>query len=147
MVCRVNGAQPVMRLKDEMDRLLNNLVEGTLVSGPVPFLRRASFPAVNVWEDERNVFAEAELPGLRMEELEVLVSGQELTIKGRRTDELREGATYHRRERGIGEFSRSITLPIAVDAEKVQATLRDGVLLVTLPKAEAVLLRKIKVQG
>ncbi len=147
MVNKANGTQPVMRLKDEMDRLFSNLVEGTLVSGPVPFLRRTSFPAINVWEDQRHIFAEAELPGLKMEELEVLISGQELTIKGRRGDQPREGMTYHRRERGIGEFSRSVTLPMAVDADKVQAALRDGVLLVTLPKAQEVLPRKIKVQG
>lgn len=147
MVGKTNGTQPTMRLKDEMDRLLNNFVEGTLVNGPVPFLRRPSFPAINVWEDERHLFAEAELPGLKMEELEVLISGQELTIKGRRSDQPREGATFHRRERGIGEFSRSVTLPIAVDADNVQAALRDGVLVVTLPKAQEVLPRKIKVQG
>lgn len=147
MVGKTNGTQPTMRLKDEMDRLLNNFVEGTLVNGPVPFLRRPSFPAINVWEDERHLFAEAELPGLKMEELEVLISGQELTIKGRRSDHPREGATFHRRERGIGEFSRSVTLPIAVDADNVQAALRGGVLVVTLPKAQEVLPRKIKVQG
>jgi HSP20 family protein len=147
MMGRINGTQPVLRLKDEMDRLFNNLVEGALVRGPVPFLRRGGFPAINIWEDDRNLFAEAELPGFKMEELEVLMNGLELTIKGHRTDQPHEGATFHRRERAVGEFTRSITLPLPVETEKVQAALRDGVLTITLPKAQEVLPRKIKVQS
>lgn len=147
MIHRINGTQPVMRLREEMDRLFNDLVGSSLVQGALPMLTRSNFPAVNVWEDERNLFAEAELPGMKMEDLELLISGQELTIKGRRSDESREGLTYHRRERGVGEFARTLTLPLPVSADQVQATLRDGVLRITLPKAQEVLPRKIKVQG
>lgn len=147
MFIRTNGSPPVLRLRDEIDRLFNGLIEGTLSEGPLQFVRRTTFPAVNLWEDGQNVYAEAELPGLRMEEVEVLVSGVELTLRGRRIEASAEGGTYHRRERGVGDFARILTLPVEVDAEKVQATLRDGVLTVTLPKAAAVLPRKIQVRS
>jgi HSP20 family protein len=139
--------EPLTGLRSEMDRLFNEFACGTTAgrcNAPSP---TAGFPPVNVWEDERNLFAEAELPGLTLENIEVLVQGNELTIKGCRPDGETEGATWHRRERGVGEFGRVLRLPVEVNADKVQASLRDGVLTITLPKAESVLPRKIEVKG
>jgi HSP20 family protein len=73
------------------------------------------------------------------------VVGSDLTIRGKRGEEPSEGTAYHRRERGAGEFNRVLRLPIEVDADRVEATLRDGVLLVKLPKAESARPKKIKV--
>jgi HSP20 family protein len=73
------------------------------------------------------------------------VVGNELVIQGRRMDLDEEGVSYHRRERGVGEFKRVLRLPVEVDADKVEATLHDGVLLVKLPKAAAAKPRKIQV--
>ena len=78
---------------------------------------------------------------------DVTVVGGDLTIRGRRGDAPGEGTTYHRRERGAGEFTRVVRLPIDVDADRVEATLKDGVLLVKLPKAESAKPKKIKVSA
>ena len=112
------------------------------------FARRVSvFPALNVWEDGERLFAEAEIPGLKMDDIEVSVVGKQLTIKGVRPTETGDKATYHRRERGNGEFSRTVTLPVEIDAAKVEATLKGGVLTITLPKAETAKPRKITVRS
>jgi len=131
------------RLQKEMNRLFNHL-------GVAPSWRGLSFlyPAINVWEDESSVHAEAELPGLLQDQIEVYVNeGNLLTVQGERR--LGEGpnGTWHRRERGFGKFSRTVTLPADVDAEKVEARLENGVLHITLPKSAAALPRKIAVKS
>jgi HSP20 family protein len=109
--------------------------------------RARAYPAVNVWEDGDNLFAEAELPGLSMDDIEVLVVNSVLTIKGQWEVANDEKATYHRRERVVGEFCRTFTLPVDIDATKVEATLKNGVLTIRLPKSEAVRPRKITVKS
>jgi HSP20 family protein len=76
----------------------------------------------------------------------VQVHGDELTISGQRGDTRGDQATFHRRERGSGRFRRSIGLPIPIDAERVEATLKDGVLTLTLPKSQSAKPRKIDVR-
>ena len=88
----------------------------------------------------------SEIPGVTQEDLEILVVGNELTIKGRRGTAEEEDASYHRRERGTGEFSRTVTLPVDIKAEAVDATLKDGVLTLSLPKADEARPRKITVK-
>jgi HSP20 family protein len=100
---------------------------------------------VNIWQNENDVFAEAEVPGVKGEDLDISVVGNELTIKGNRQPAGDENTAYHRRERGAGAFARVIRLPVDVEADKVQASLRHGVLTLTLPKAEAAKPRKINV--
>ena len=140
-----NGLRPVTAFRDEMDRLFEGFF------GPVgAAVDRAgaparTFPALNVWEQGDNLYAEAELPGLKNEDVEVSVVGNQLTIQGKRSTAADEGAAFHRRERGEGEFTRVVRLPVEINADKVQAAMRDGVLLVTLPKAEASKPRKIQV--
>jgi HSP20 family protein len=146
MVRRRDGLVPLAQLRDEMDRLVSDFF-GTSAAAPA---RRAwrtqSFPALNVWEEGDVIYAEAEVPGLKQEDLEISVVGTDLTIHGRRGGEPREGVSYHRQERGAGEFNRVLRLPDEVDATKVEATLTDGVLLIKLPKAESAKPRKIKVK-
>ncbi|HEX4128430.1 MAG TPA: Hsp20/alpha crystallin family protein [Pirellulales bacterium] len=137
---RGNGFAPLGQLRGEVDRLFEDFFGQ---GGNVGQVR--GFPPVNVWEGEHELFAEAELPGLKNEDLEISVVGNELSIKGRRVDSAQEGTTYHRRERGAGEFVRVLRLPVEIDAERVQANLRDGVLTLTLPKAEKAKPRKINV--
>lgn len=144
-ITRVNGWNPANRLRNEMEQLVSNM----LGPGAMGFPETRVFPAVNVWEDEKNLYAEAEVPGIRFEEIEVFVQGNDLTIKGERKDAANseKQTSYHRRERGAGAFSRTVSLPVSVNAGKVSAALRDGVLLVTLPKADEVLPRRIQVNG
>ena len=108
----------------------------------------AAYPAVNVWEDADAVHVEAELPGLDLKDLEIYVtSGNQLTIKGDRKRNVPEKGVWHREERGFGNFTRTLTLPFQVNADKVEARFDNGVLLVTLPKHEASKPRKIPVKS
>lgn len=103
-------------------------------------------PAMNVCESDTDYTIEAELPGFRMEDVEVSVLGDEVTIKGQRTLTAPEGAVHLRRERRGGAFSRAFTLPEAVEVDKVAASMNDGVLLITLPKSPAIQPRRIAVK-
>lgn len=143
---RISPEFPIARLRDEFDRFFDDFRELPGELG-MRFLGRPGFPAVNLWEDNQNLYAEAEVPGLKMSDLEVFVLNDELTIKGERQEKAEEGTSFHRRERGTGKFSRVIRLPFEVDANRVEATLRDGVLTVKLPKSPAVLPRKIEVKS
>lgn len=139
-----NGSNPVSTLRGEVDRLFGDFF------GPAATSSTASrvFPALNIWERENELFVEAELPGLKSEDVDVSVVGQQLVIKGRRADfEPEAGVAFHRRERGVGEFVRTVDLPVDVDAGRVEAKLADGVLLITMPKAEAAKPRKIQVKS
>jgi HSP20 family protein len=108
----------------------------------------AVFPALNVWEEADQVCVEAELPGLDLKDLEIYVTGgNQLTIKGERKPAAPENGVWHRRERAFGNFVRTLTLPFAVDAEKVDARLENGVLLVKLAKHESARPRKIAVKA
>ncbi len=139
--------EPLYQLRDEMDRLFSNAMSHPTVSNATRFVTGRQFPPINVWEDNESVYAECELPGVKSDELDITVVGNELTIKGRRGEEPPQGMTYHRRERGAGMFARTVELPVEVAGERVQASLRDGVLLITLPKAEAAKPRKVQIQA
>lgn len=106
-----------------------------------------SYPPLNVWEDDDNLYAEAELPGLNLDDLEIYVTGSQLTIKGERRPPEQEGGTWHRQERLYGKFTRVVELPGEVDNDKVRAEFRHGVLSMTLPKSEAVKPRRIEVKA
>lgn len=104
-------------------------------------------PPVNLWEDDNNVYAEVELPGMKEDQLEIFVTeGNVLTIQGERQPAEARGV-WHRRERGFGKFSRTVELPVPVDADRVEARFEAGVLRVTLPKAEAARPKRIPVKG
>jgi len=107
-----------------------------------------NFPPVNVWEDGDNLNFEAELPGLRLNDLEIYVTGNnQLTLKGERKPTVPDKSVRHRQERGFGKFVRTLTLPYPVDADKVDAHFENGVLQVKLAKHESAKPRKITVKG
>lgn len=143
---RLHGLPPLGHFRHEMDRLLNDFL-GQSAGAPEAEPASRNFPAVNVWQRDDEVFVEAEAPGLKSDDFEISVIGSALSIKGRRPDLAPENASYHRRERGVGEFNRVLRLPVEVDGNKVQARLSDGVLLITLPKAEAAKPRRIPVSA
>jgi|SRR5579883_853644 len=107
----------------------------------------APFP-VNVWQDENAVYVEGDLPGVDRATLDVTVTGgDQLSIKAERpVPTVGEGAKWLRQERPVGTFARFLTLPLPVDAEKVEATYTNGVLKVTLPKIQAVKPRTVPVK-
>jgi HSP20 family protein len=130
------------RLFEQMDRLF----------GPIGFDSPQAFPApyppLNVWEDEDNLYIEAELPGLKPEDIDVSVAeGDQLTIAAQRTPNAPEGGAWLRQECGYGRFSRTITLPAEVNAEAVEASSEAGVLTITLPKMEEAKPKKVAVKA
>jgi HSP20 family protein len=137
------GWREFHRLHDEVNRLF-----GRYANDRRDTHAPAGFPALNVWEDADSVYAESELPGMALKDLEILVTGKnQLTIKGTRRPPTAENATWHRQERGFGEFARVITLPVAVDAERVSADFQHGVLTIKMPKSEAAKPRRIPIQA
>jgi HSP20 family protein len=93
-------------------------------------------PALDLYQNNDNVVAIVELPGMRKEDIEISLQDGTLTIGGERKQEVKQQNGAARTERYTGKFRRSITLPSRVDANKVNATYQDGILTVTLPKAE-----------
>lgn len=103
---------------------------------------------VDIREDNENFYIDAEVPGFARENIDVTCEGGILTIKGeRKCEETREGENFHVCERHTGEFTRSFRLPDGIDSEKVDAQLKDGVLMVRIAKAEEVKPRKIEVKA
>lgn len=142
MLARRADRSPLANLQNEVTRLFEDFLED------IPALRpySAGYPAMNCWDDSKSVRIEAELPGMTMNDVEVMVSGNEVTIRGTRKITLPEGVTWDRRERSEGEFSRTITLPFDINADKVEAKLCHGVLCVDLPKAQSSMPRKVQVR-
>jgi len=130
-------------LRDELDSLfelpfLSNVAGQTqLFSGWTP--------ALDLYQSNDNVVAVAELPGMRKEDIEISLHEGMLTISGERSHERDPDEKAERSERYVGKFRRSVTLPARVDASKVNATYKDGILTVTLPKAEEAKPRQIQV--
>jgi len=106
----------------------------------------SAYPALNLWDDGEAFHAEAELAGLGTQDLDLAVAGAELRIRGKRDFQPKEGWTVLRRECPAAEFSRTVTFPAEIQADKVRAELKDGVLRITLPKAPSAKLRKIDVK-
>src|SRR5437763_14227826 len=103
-------------------------------------------PALDLYQNNDNVVAVIELPGMRREDIEISLHDGTLTINGERKSQSSNGEKAERTERYIGKFRRSITLPTRVDANKVSASYRDGILTVTLPKAEEAKPKQIQVK-
>lgn len=131
------------RLKRQMD-LLSEGIFGGASSGPPAGV----FPLMNVTEDKDNYYVRAELPGIKSDELDISVTGDTLSIAGeRRISEEKGDVKYHRREREAGKFSRIVNLPTQIDTSKVDAKCGDGLLTITMPKAETAKQKQIAVKA
>jgi len=142
-----SGSMALWGLRDPMARAFSSWLESPWDFDLAGLKAGAAFPAMNVWQTDAELCAEVEIPGFKLEDIEVLVVANELTIRGERKESHDAEAAYHRKERASGTFTRSVRLPFDVDPSKVEASVRDGVLTVRLPKAEAVKPRKIVVKG
>jgi HSP20 family protein len=130
--------QEMERMRRQLDRMTDGLTMRT-----VP-----AFPALNVWSSADGLLITAELPGVGPDDLDIAIVDKTLTLSGKReAADLPEGARYHRRERGCGQFSRSINLPYRVEQDQVEATFKQGVLTINLPRAEEEKPRRIAVQA
>lgn len=135
-------------LRREVDEAFRSFGMGQLL-GPafIPGIGTGDYPRINLSEDDNGFYVEALVPGLEPQDIELSVMQGTLTLSGERKEPATNQRTWHRRERGMGKFLRTIELPAAVDSEKVSAEYRHGMLAITLPKAEAVKPRKISVRA
>jgi len=135
--------QGLGEIQSEVSRLFDSLVGRPAGLGVV---ERVWAPAMNMYETKDELVVSLELPGVKEKELRVSITNDVLTVKGERSQQQEvKDENYHRLERWFGKFERNIPLPTAVQTDKVQATYRDGVLEIKLPKAEAVKPKEIKI--
>jgi len=132
---------PVHMLRAEVDRLLSGAL-ASVSDGSAPVHGRSP---INIWENDDALSVELEIPGVEADQIEISVVDNELSIKVERPKLEAEEIKYHRRERAAGGFGRVVRLPADVDADRVQAELHNGVLTITLPRAESERPRKIEV--
>jgi HSP20 family protein len=144
LVRGINAVPSIRRTRDTVDRLFDSMLSS--FSPEFSNTDARLFPPVNVWQDEQALYVEAELPGFEMDNIDVTILENRLTISGKREIQWPEQASVLRQERRIGEFSRTFNLPVEIDADKVQANFEHGVLTITLPKAAAAQPRKIEVK-
>jgi HSP20 family protein len=131
-----------------LQRQMNRLFEDFFGRGFTlePFGREAWAPSLDVAETDNAVIVKAEVPGVDPKEVDISLSGDVLTIKGEKKEEKEEkGKSYHRIERSYGSFARSVLLPAAIDAEKVEAKYDKGLLEITMPKKPEARVKTIKV--
>lgn len=116
--------------------------------GEAQSLDAGIYPPINVWVSANEIMVECELAGVKREDIDLSITGETLVIKGSRKAPVDEDqkVRYHRNERFYGEFTRTIVLPEAVDADKIAAAMSDGILTIRLPKAESAMPRKINVK-
>jgi len=137
--------EELISLRDAMNRLFEESFVRPWGSWLTPFTRETL--ALDMYETDDEIVVKASLPGVKPEDVDVTISGNVLTIKGEtKAEEKVEKANYIRQERRYGAFSRSVTLPTDVDVDKATAEFENGVLTLTLPKAEAVKPKVIKVK-
>jgi HSP20 family protein len=115
-------------------------------AGNMPGGDRVWAPAVDMYETKDDLVVTAELPGVNEKDVQLSITGDVLSLRGERTlNQETQQESFHRGERWYGRFERHLSLPISVQADKVKATYRDGVLTITLPKAEEIKPKSIKI--
>ena len=131
-------------LHNEMDDLFDSFFRGL----DKPFAGYKAWPAIDVAEEEDAIIVRAEVPGCKADDIDISVYGSTLTISGEKklSEEKKEKGYYHM-ESSYGNFRRELTLPTDVDQGKVDASCKDGVLSIKLPKAEKTRAVKVKVKG
>lgn len=132
-------------LRNEIDRLFDSPLNA-LTNNSQQFLN-GWLPTIDLYEDQDHLVLKAELPGMKKEDIDISLQGDVLTLSGeRKEEEVFDKAETYRAERFLGRFQRTCTLPISVDARKVDASYKDGILTVTLPKAEEAKPKQIEVK-
>ena len=142
MLVRWTPFTEMNRLSHAMNRLLDSYEEN---AGPTAQVNWS--PAIDVVEDKEHIVLYADLPGLQEKDVDIQIEKDVLTLRGERAIERSADAEHYRRfERVAGAFVRAFTLPPTVDAEKVAASLKDGVLTLTLPKKPEAQPKKISIK-
>jgi HSP20 family protein len=141
-LARWNPIKEVLDLRDDFDRFIDRFFskDFEIWEGQREF-------NVDIYEDADNIVIKAEIPGVNKEDISVSLTDDTVTISGKKTEEKKiEKENYYRKEIRTGSFSRSFTLPCAVDREKVKATYKNGVLEIVLPKSEKEKAKEVKIE-
>jgi len=132
------------RLHNEMDDLFDSFFKGL----DRPFAGYKAWPAIDIAEEDNAILVKAEVPGCKADDIDISVYGNTLTINGeKKHEEEKKEKGYYHVESSYGSFRREIALPTDVDSSKIDAVCKDGVLSITLPKAETAKAVKVKVKG
>jgi len=142
-IVRWDPFREMMARQDRINRLFNQPLSPWQQEEPL----QAWAPAVDIYETEKEIVVKAELPDVKLEDVDIRVENNTLTLTGERRQEKEiKQENYHRVERNYGAFSRTFTMPGTVDAEKIEASYADGVLRITLPKREEARPKQIQVK-
>jgi HSP20 family protein len=126
---------PLSTFQQRMNDLFDDFFRGFPLAGALDERMGAFYPSIDVKEGDKEIVVKAELPGLEEKDIEILLADDALTIKGEKKEEKEDkGKNYYHMERTYGSFHRVIPLPTEVESEKVEATFKNGVLSVVLPK-------------
>lgn len=140
MLSLSNTLDALLALQDAMDVAQNTgYFEGTTTSTGI-------FPPVNIFEKGGDLVLVAELPGIKKEDLQLQVKGNTLRLAGERTINYGENISYHRVERNSTKFDRTLRLPINIEAGHIKAEYKDGILVISLPRAESDKPKQIAIQ-
>lgn len=132
------------RLHNDMDTLFDQFFGGL----DRPFQGYKAWPAIDVADQDGQIVVRAEVPGMKPEDVDISVYGDTLTLSGEKKEsQEHKGNGWYHKETAYGSFRREVALPTEIDENKVEAVYKDGVLSVTLPKAEKTKAVKVKVQG
>jgi HSP20 family protein len=140
---RFEPLREMMTLREAMDQLFDDAFTRPRSQGGVSII-----PPIDLYQTPDEVIVKVNLPGLKAEDVQISVTSDVLTLRGEFKQELeKKEATYHVLERRSGSFERSVMLPTDVQTEKAKADFEDGVLTISLPKAEAVKPKTITVKA
>ncbi|MDY6862127.1 MAG: Hsp20/alpha crystallin family protein [Thermodesulfobacteriota bacterium] len=134
----------ITKFKSEMNQLFESFRNRTTQEPVFPKV----FPALNLTQDEHNLYIRTEIPGIKPDAIDINVTDDSITIKGERViNDQEENVNYHRSERESGYFRRVLGLPLKVESEKIEANYKDGILTIKAPKAAEEKPKKISVKA
>ncbi|OGN72170.1 MAG: heat-shock protein Hsp20 [Chloroflexi bacterium GWB2_49_20] len=133
----------MMTLREAMDRLFDDAF-----TRPISMSGFSGTPAIDLYQNDDEVVVKASLPGLKAEDVQITITNGVLSLRGEfKQDDEKKEKTFHIREHRYGSFERSITLPADVQTDKSKADFENGILTITLPKAEAIKPRTISIKA
>ena len=140
---RWEPAREMMSLRDAMDRLFDDAF-----TRPLSLKDAWSVPAIDMFQTDDEIVVKAALPGIKADEVQINITGEVLTLKGEvKHEEEKKEKAWHIREQRYGSFERSVVLPTDVIADKAKADFENGILTITLPKAEEVKPKVISIKA
>ena len=146
-IVRWDPFRDLMTIQERMNRLFDQTLSKTRVDDEEGLTASTWSPAVDIFETADSIVLKAELPGVSRENIDIQVRDNTLTLKGERKFEREvKDENYLRIERSYGAFQRGFSLPAVIQQDKIKATFKDGVLEVSMPKAEVAKPKQVKIE-